>query len=623
MDPQNNLQASPGIGRPFRINSKAWLKVLGLFWLFLLAGLLGVDVLPKIAVLGPELIVRSLVLGMMMVALSCYASYFWVSKLRGSPQPLHSTHPLLRTEDQKPADWREQRLQQNLEEAQILAKSGSWEFEAKTKEFFWSKNLYRLYGRDPSVRMTGPVYWSHFTEQQKINILLKVDEALGSKGGYSIEHEVRRADGEMRIFTETARTVFDELGKPLRIFGLTQDVTESRRIEEHLRTFQEKIKKIFDNTVDILFLLEVESPNRFRFAEVNPSFLAATGLAKEQVVGKYLDEIIPDESRLMVLAQYAEVLRTLKTVTWEEVSRYPSGEKTGIVRISPILNTRGVCEFIVGNVHDISERKVAERTMNSQREKLVTAAKMSALGEMAAGIAHEINNPLAIIAGYATIIRGHLASGKIETHRLAFEIDKIESTVERIVRIIRGLRLISRNADADPSEQVSLNRVIADTLELCRERFSYHKIQLYSDLDGADEALVFGRAAQLSQVLLNLLSNAFDAVENLDQPWVRIEMMKTREHVQVWVTDCGLGISNDLVEKIALPFFTTKELGRGTGLGLSISTGIIESHGGRLFYDRDSPHTRFIVELPRHFPEVSPHSSPLFQKSAENLMGSF
>lgn len=231
----------------------------------------------------------------------------------------------------------------------------------------------------------------------------------------------------------------------------------------------------------------------------------------------------------------------------------------------------------------------------------IQASKMASLGEMASGIAHEINNPLSVILGRASILQSKVEDLKVEgqgKEKIIEDLKKIEATVHRIAKIIKGLKSFSRNADNDPMVRVSLKNTIEDTLELCTEKFKNRSIELRIKLDPTKPLDVEGRPAQLSQVFLNLLSNSLDAVELLPEKWVEISFQESKGKVEISMIDSGNGIPPDTAEKMMQPFYTTKGVGKGTGLGLSISKGIIENHGGRFFYDSKSKNTCFKIELP-------------------------
>lgn len=231
--------------------------------------------------------------------------------------------------------------------------------------------------------------------------------------------------------------------------------------------------------------------------------------------------------------------------------------------------------------------------------KMVSTAKFSALGEMAGGIAHEINNPLAVIIGKCATIKRFIDKQEIDKDRVKTELDKITATSFRITKIINGLRSFSRDGEHEPPYWVGLDKVINDSLDLTSEKMGQLNIQIRVDIPKDIEILA--SAVQVSQVILNLLTNSIDAIKDIPEAWIEIKAIpKSPELLFLTFTDCGNGIPADIYEKMMQPFFTTKEVGKGTGLGLSISKGIIERHQGQFYYNAKSPKTQFVIELTQY-----------------------
>lgn len=256
--------------------------------------------------------------------------------------------------------------------------------------------------------------------------------------------------------------------------------------------------------------------------------------------------------------------------------------------------------LISARVGEYLKRVETQMDLEQQKQLLIHSSKMSALGEMAGGIAHEINNPLAIINGRGLLLQRAIEQDKIDRSELLRSTEIIMSTVDRIAKIITGLRAFARRADQDPLVMTSVSQLIDSTIEFCRERFRHHHVSL--EVAPFEEKWIYCREAQISQVLLNLLNNAFDAVVQLPEKWVIVEVQTVGRAIEVSVVDSGAGISEDIMDKIMQPFFTTKEVGKGTGLGLSISLGIVLDHGGTLTLDRSSRNTRFVMRLPLEKP---------------------
>jgi len=249
-------------------------------------------------------------------------------------------------------------------------------------------------------------------------------------------------------------------------------------------------------------------------------------------------------------------------------------------------------KVVVGKNRLIETQQILER----QQHSVIASSKMSALGEMAGGIAHEINNPLGIIHGKAHFLLKLLGRGLLTPEKEREELEKIISMADRISKIVMGLRSFSRKESSEHLELVSLGSLIENTMSLCSERFKANHLSL--ELQRVPDVAVPCRAVQIEQVLLNLMNNAYDAVQGLSERWVRIDFVVYEQKVQILVTDSGGGIPPEIAIKMTELFFTTKEIGKGTGLGLSISKGIVEAHGGSLKYDAGTGYTRFTVELP-------------------------
>jgi signal transduction histidine kinase len=239
-----------------------------------------------------------------------------------------------------------------------------------------------------------------------------------------------------------------------------------------------------------------------------------------------------------------------------------------------------------------------EALIDEQRLQLANSSKFKSLGEMAGGIAHEINNPLATIQTLSEQLSEGYADQSIDEEEAADIAKKISKTTLRISKIIAGLKSFSREGGRDPMEKVELKPVLENAAIFCKERFKHGSVDL--TIEDIPEALTFyGRETQISQVILNLLNNAFDAIAKDQERWVRISARDKGPMVEIRITDSGKGISESVRAKLFNPFFTTKEIGKGTGLGLSISLGIVKEHGGELTIDVACPNTCFQVTLPK------------------------
>jgi PAS domain S-box-containing protein len=262
-------------------------------------------------------------------------------------------------------------------------------------------------------------------------------------------------------------------------------------------------------------------------------------------------------------------------------------------------------EFTMDLFIEISEKLSAfiyqvklKSQINEKNILIETASKMIALGEIAGGIAHEINNPLTIVYGKLSLILKLIKSENFDKGKFETNIEQVLNTLDRIATIIKGLRIFSRDGLSNRFSNVKLEKSINNALAICQERIAKSGLNIRLSIDGA--ALVRGNESQIEHVLIHIINNACDAVENLSEKWLEIKVIKNTGFNEVCLTDSGKGLPRELASKIFQPFFTTKDPGKGTGLGLSISFGIVKAHGGQLYLNPNHPHTQFILSLPEY-----------------------
>lgn len=229
---------------------------------------------------------------------------------------------------------------------------------------------------------------------------------------------------------------------------------------------------------------------------------------------------------------------------------------------------------------------------------LTHTAKLASLGEMAAGIAHEINNPMTIILGRAEQIKGAIRQSHIDIAKIDSIADNIVKSVLRVAKIIKGLRSFAQFNAGVEFTTMKVVDLINETIDLCGQKFKSDGVKITVSV--ANECSeIHSRGPQISQVLLNLLNNAYDAIYDRTDKWIEVRAIDAAGIVQIIVTDSGLGIPEEVAEKLFQPFFSTKSVDKGTGLGLSIAHGIVADHKGRIYVDKNCKNTRFVIELPQ------------------------
>ncbi|MCE2571299.1 ATP-binding protein [Motilimonas eburnea] len=242
------------------------------------------------------------------------------------------------------------------------------------------------------------------------------------------------------------------------------------------------------------------------------------------------------------------------------------------------------------------ELRLKNKEIANTQSQLVHSTKLASLGEMATGIAHELNQPLQVISMNAEMGPEYLAQGK--TNRVVKAFTDIMQQVDRAQSIIKQLRCFGRDSAHDEHQSISSEELIKSSLMFLKRQFTSKNIEVRENIAPALPQIKCNKV-QIEQVLLNLLVNARDAVENCEEKVVGIKAFQKDRRLYIEVYDNGTGIPQAALDKIFDPFFTTKEVGKGTGLGLSISHAIIEQHGGEISVEsQPAKGTQFLVQLP-------------------------
>ena len=351
-------------------------------------------------------------------------------------------------------------------------------------------------------------------------------------------------------------------------------------IGKKLRRKNRKFKKLLDLVPCTISWISSD----LKYVAVNKRLASMIGLKAEEFTGKNLGFREGDND-------YQKFVKSIFSSTEEQVSFEFSVEtrqgKRDILCIANKVDD-GREATIIGV--DITQQKQTEKS-------LVASARFATLGEMAGAIGHEINNPLTLIVNDNEELRIMLEEGTFDPTKANELIARIDRTSVRISKIVKGLKSFARDGSNDPFYLVEPQVIVEETLELCSQKFKANAVDLNIDISAGCSSFECQKV-QVIQVLLNLLNNAFDAVKDSPQPWVKLEINSTDAAISFSVTDSGQRISDAIQKKIFQPFFTTKEIGIGTGMGLNISKGIVEKHRGTIYLDVKSSNTKFIVNIP-------------------------
>ena len=403
---------------------------------------------------------------------------------------------------------------------------------------------------------------------------------------------VRNSTSETRWIKINAAPLFHgSEATPSHVVTSFADITAEIEAKNRLEKKSSNLRFILDSIPHLIGLWSVDEVN----IDSNAEYANYFNKYPDEIRGRSLRDLLGDELYKKNESYIKRALAGEKVVFERALPHKDGSIRHTVASYIPSFNKNKVVSFLA-LVVDVTGIRELEKGQFKLEARLAESAKLAALGEMAAGIAHEINNPLTIIKGASATLVRKASENKLEWEQGIKLLKVIDSTADRIAKIIKALRSYFRDAKDDDLEEANLSDIISDTLELCRERFSISNVQIKVNCESI--LMIRCRPTQVSQVIMNLLNNAFDAVYDLDEKWVEIRSSIKNGTIHLQVTDFGLGIPKPIADKIMNPFFTTKEVGKGTGLGLSISNGILESIGGTLKFVPGASNTTFMITLP-------------------------
>jgi two-component system NtrC family sensor kinase len=401
----------------------------------------------------------------------------------------------------------------------------------------------------------------------------------------SFECPLVRKDGKIIQTLQNCYAVRDASGRSLQYRGLILDISEVKNFQTELQRQRDFNLQILNNTQSVIVVADTLGLITY----ANERCAAACGYDPQSIIGMSLAKLVTADSRDLFTQAILATGEGTQVESLDLPVQCADGRAVRYsVTLSPMRDEQGAVVSIIALMTDITDASMLQA-------KLIHSEKMAAVGQLVSGVAHEVNNPLTAIMGYADL----LTSSDELPPQARRDLAIILQEAQRTKQIVQNLLSFARQS-APYREPVNLNAVLGRTLQLRQYDFINHGVGVEESYE-ANLPLVFGDPQQLQQVFLNVVNNAYDAVREVSRrPKVRIETSSSEGIVEVRIIDNGPGIS--LPERIFDPFFTTKEVGKGTGLGLSICYGIVREHGGEIacLNHEDGEGATFVVRLPIH-----------------------
>jgi len=535
------------------------------------------------------------------------------------------------------------RAQDRFHRAVRGASDGLWDWEFGTNRVWYSPRFRELVGFDPDAREEFPdtfdSWFDRLHPEDRERTMVAIDAHLEEGRPYDVKYRVRTRSGEYRWFRARGEVSREGSGRPVRMAGSIHDITEQVRIEGELRESEARLREERALLAEILSTLPFFvfwKDRESRYLGCNAAFAEAAGLSSpEEIVGRTDFDLPWSEAEARrYRADDEAVMRTGQPkLHVEETQRWRDGRVLTLSASKvPLRSGDGATIGVIGVYVDITERKQLET-------QLAQAQKLESIGQLAAGIAHEINTPTQFISDNVCFLQDNFSSMLKVIDSYAAQLDpdappkswdercdEIRSTLEeldyeflreeipqaleqtlegleRVATIIHAMKDFSHPAKAE-KEPIDLNKAIESTATVCRNRWKY-VADLHLDLE-RDLPAVDCLAAEINQVILNLIVNAADAIRDAAEGdpavkgLIRVTTRRRGSAVELRVEDNGPGIPDEIRDRIFDPFFTTKEVGAGTGQGLAICRDVImQKHGGKLTC-RSTPGegAEFTVTLP-------------------------
>jgi PAS domain S-box-containing protein len=471
-------------------------------------------------------------------------------------------------------------------------KEGYFEMDLAGNFTFFNDALCRLigYSREELMGMNYRVYVPPEKRKEAFEIYNRIYRT--GEPASMIDVVQIRKDGK-RIFVESsAYPIKNEKGEIIGFRGVSHDVTERKQMEEALRRSEERYRTVLEDVEEAYY----EEDLAGNFTLFNDALCRQLGYSREELMGMNYKSYTPPEDVDRVFKAFNHIYRTgepLRLFPMERIKKDGTRiytETSG----SRLLDEKGEIIGFRGVIHDTTVQKKAEEEKRQLEQKAQLASRLASVGELASGVAHEINNPLTGVIGYA-----HLLLARKDISRdVRRDLEIINEGAQRVAGIVKKLLAFARQTKPE-QRYVNINELIGNTLDLRAYELAASNIKVTLQLS-RDMPMTIADPGQLQQVFLNLIINAETEMKLAhDRGKLTIKTERINNTLRITFKDNGPGIARENLQTIFDPFFTTREVGQGTGLGLSVCHGIVTEHNGRIWVESElGKGAAFIIELP-------------------------
>ena len=474
-----------------------------------------------------------------------------------------------------------------------------YSFDLNGKFLSWNKTFNRISGySDQELSSKKPI---DFFLGEDIQRIAEAVERIYKEGSSKVEANFVIKDGRQIPCEFTGSILKDSKGNIIGFSGTGRDLTERKKAEEALWASEMKHRTLLENLPQKIFRKDRNSV----YVSCNENYAHDLKIKPEEIAGRTDLEFYPKELAEKYRTDDKRIMESGKTEDIEEKYIQDGEERFVHTTKTPVKDEQGNVVGIFGIFWDITEHrkadeelKLAYKKLRQTQQELIQSSKMAAMGQLASGISHELNQPLTGIKGFAQAVLMDLE----KESPFRNDLNKIVGQVDRMDAIIKNMRFFARKSDFNMVE-LDINQVVSNSLMLLNQQLKVHNIRVIQEL-GPDIPKIQGDPNQLQQAFLNIISNARDAILGLNRPEggeirIRTSLSQDKKHIEINFQDTGGGIPDGNLQHIFSPFFTTKSPDKGMGLGLSITYRIIENHQGKIeFKSKEGQGTTFNIVFP-------------------------